>query len=180
LGDKTIIIINKVKLKNQKNLIKSSYGFSIIELMVVVIILSLIILGLVSIFSGGMRSWVSGESQLEAQRNARQAMDRMVRELRLSERVIISQDHKIKTSIPDLNGTGGPGYYVTYYLDGDSVKRKTEIGGPSSTNILIDDVLNLDFTYPKSSRVNILLEIDVDHDNAADISLNTAVNFRNF
>ena len=171
----------KIKLKNQKNLIKSSYGFSIIELMVVVVILGLIILGLVSIFSGGVRSWISGESQLKAQRNARQAMDYMVRELRLSERVIISQDHTIKTFIPDLNGTGGPGYHVTYYLDGDSVKRKIEISpGGSTTNILIDDVLNLDFTYPKSSRVNILLEIDGDHDNAVDISLTTAVNFRNF
>ena len=167
----------KLKLLNLK---KNKNGFSIIELMVVVVILGLIILGLVSIFSGGVRSWISGESQLKAQRNARQAMDYMVRELRLSERVIISHDHTIKTSIPDLNGTGDPGYHVTYYLDGDSVKREIEIGGSSTTNILIDDVLNLDFTYPKSSRANILLQIDADHDNRADISLSTAVDFRNF
>lgn len=171
----------KYRKTKQLNIKKHQNGFSIIELMVVVVILGLIILGLVSIFSGGVRSWISGESQLKAQRNARQAMDYMVRELRLSERVIISQDHTIKTFIPDLNGTGGPGYHVTYYLDGDSVKRKIEISpGGSTTNILIDDVLNLDFTYPKSSRVNILLEIDGDHDNAVDISLTTAVNFRNF
>jgi len=161
------------------NITKNQKGFSIVELMVVVVIISLITLGLVSLFSGGMRSWVSGGSQLEAQRNARQAMDRMVKELRLSERVIISQDHKIKTSIPDLNGTGSH-YHVEYSWSGTAhtpVYRKIEPGG---TNILIDDVLNLDFSYPKSSRANILLEIDVDHDNLPDISLNTAVNFRNF
>lgn len=179
--------MNKVKLKNQKNLIKSSYGFSIIELMVVVVILSLIILGLVSIFSGGMRSWVSGGSQLEAQRNARQAMDYMVRELRHSDGLIGGQSHihKIKVSIPDLNGTSSS-YNVKYSWSGtahDPVWRHRSPPGPGGgQNILIDDVLNLEFTYPypKSPRVNILLEIDVDHDNAADISLTTAVDFRNF
>lgn len=164
------------------NITKNQKGFSIVELMVVVVIISLITLGLVSLFSGGMHSWVSGGYQLEAQRNARQAMDRMVKELRLSESVIISDDDKVKVSIPDLTGAGGPGYHVTYYLkNGDSVYRKKEIGaGGSTDNILINDVLNLEFTYPKSSRINILLEVDVDHDNLADISLNTAVNLRNF
>jgi len=64
-----------LKLKKHQN------GLSIIELMVVVIILSLITLGLVTIFSGGIRSWITAQSQLKAQRNARQAMDRMVKEL---------------------------------------------------------------------------------------------------
>lgn len=169
----------KFRKIKQLNITKNQKGFSIVELMVVVVILSLITLGLVSLFSGGMRSWVSGGSQLEAQRNARQAMDRMVKELRLSERVIISDDDKVKVSIPDLTGAGGPGYHVTYYLkNGNSVYRKVD--SPEGENILIDDVLNLQFTYPKTSRINILLEIDVDNDNRADISLNTAVNLRNF
>ncbi len=86
----------------------------------------------------------------------------------------------MKAFIPDLNGTYGPGgYHVTYYLDGDSVKRKKEIGGVDRTNILIDDVLKLEF-FPESSRINILPEMDVDHDKQADISLNTEVNLRNF
>ncbi len=71
-------MINRIlpKLKKQ---FKIPFGFSLIELMVVVTILALIILGLVSLFSGGLRSPVTGNAQLEAQRNARQAMDRMVR-----------------------------------------------------------------------------------------------------
>ena len=173
----------KYRKIKQLSIKKHQNGFSIIELMVVVGIISLITLGLVALFSGGVRSYISGDSQLEAQRNARQAMDYMVRELRLSERVIISQDHKIKTSIPDLNGTGGPGYHVEYSWSGnlhDPIYRKIEPAGPGGTNILIDNVLNLKFNYPKASRINILLEIDVDHDEHADISLHTAVNFRNF
>jgi len=170
----------KIKLLNFK---KNKNGFSIIELMVVVVILSLIVLGLVSIFSGGMRSWISGESQLEAQRNARQAMDIMVRELRLSKIVKTNNLHNVKVTIPELNGAGS-GYDVSYSWSGtthDPVNRIiTSGGGGTSTNILIDDVLKLEFTYPKTSRINILLEIDVDHDKKADISLDTAVNLRNF
>jgi len=168
----------KIKLLNFK---KNKNGFSIIELMVVVVILSLIILGLVSIFSGGMRSWVSGESQLKAQRNARQAMDKMVRELRISKIVKTKNLHNVEVTIPELNGAGS-GYDVSYSWSGtahDPINRIVT-SGSGGTNILIDDVLKLEFTYPKTSRINILLEIDADHDNQADISLNTAVNLRNF
>ena len=160
--------------------IKNKKGVSLIELLIVITILGIVILGLVTFFTGGTRSWIAGQSQLTAQRNARQAMDQMVRELRHSDGLIISQDDKVKVSIPDLTGAGGPGYHVTYYLkNGDSVYRKKEVGG-STDNILIDDVLNLEFTYPEDFRIDILLEIDVDHDNYADISLNTSVNIRNF
>lgn len=168
----------KIKLKNQKNLIKSSYGFSIIELMVVVIIIGLITLGLVALFSGGVRSWISGESQLEAQRNARQAMDSMVRELRHAKSVVISDDeYSIVATIPTLNGSVQ--YNVTYSWSGtphDPLNRTKSDG----TNVVINDVLNLQFISTKSSRVNILLSIDMDNDFVADITLNTAVNFRNF
>ena len=163
-----------LKLKKHQN------GLTIIELMVVVIILSLITLGLVTIFSGGIRSWITAQSQLKAQRNARQAMDRMVKELRLSESVKTSNLHNIEVTIPELIGVGS-GYDVSYSWSGtvhDPVNRVITSGG-GGTNILIDNVLKLEFDH-KSSRVNILLQIDVDHDNSADISLSTSVDFRNF
>jgi len=170
-----MIKIKLLKLKLSKN------GFSLIELMMVVVILSIITLGLVSLFSGSLRSWISGDSQLMAQRNARQAMDRMVRELRLSEIVKISTPYNIEVTIPDL-GVPGSGYDVSYSWSGtahDPLNRIVTSGG-GGTNIVIDDVLNLKFSYLKTSRVNILLEIDRDNDDSADISLITAVNFRNF
>jgi len=57
-------------------------GFTLIELMVVVVILGLITIGLTTFFGGGMRSWISGQFQLTAQRNTRIALDRMVKEIR--------------------------------------------------------------------------------------------------
>lgn len=172
-------IMFRIVLKKQKKLIKSPYGFSLIELMVVIGILAFITLGLVALFSGGVRSYVSGDSQLEAQRNARQAMDYMVRELRHAKKVISWNEHSVKVEIPPLDGSAG--YQVTYSWSGvpyDPINRSITSGG---TNILINNVLGLKFDNPKSSQINIVwLKIDFDRDGAADISLNTAVNLRNF
>ena len=171
------MILKKFYSKNQR-------GLSLIEMMVVVVILGFIVLGLVTFFTGGTKSWVAGQSQLTAQQNARQAMDRMVREIRHGDTVLNSQDHRVKVNIPNLTGAGGSKYHVTYSLEnGDSVERKTEIGTLSRT-ILIDVVLNLRFDYPdsgnpKKSWVNILLEVDVDSDGNPDITLHSKAKLRN-
>lgn len=173
--------MNRLNIKNQK-------GFSLIEMMVVVVILGLIVLGLVTFFTGGAKSWVSGQYQLTAQRNARQAMDRMVREIREGKNIISSSDgDTIVVSIPNFD-TAVPDDYdeVTYSLFGTTIRR--------GTISLIDNVLSGEdiFKYydnngievfsPNStvSKVHILLEVDVDDDGNPDITLNTNVNLRNF
>jgi prepilin-type N-terminal cleavage/methylation domain-containing protein len=164
-------------LKKQEKRLKLPSGFSLIELMVVVAILALITLGLVAIFSGGVRSYITGNAQLESQRNTRQAMDRMVRELRHGKRVLNYSPHSIEVRIPDIDGASG--YNVTYSWSGtpyDPLERTTS----GVTNQVINDVLNLQFDNTTSPRINILLEVDAERDGRADISLNTAVNLRNF
>ena len=169
---------------------KNKKGFSLIEMMVVVVILGLIVLGLVTFFTGGVKSWVAGQSQLTAQRNARQAMDRMVREIREGKNVKTgSDDDTIIVSIPNLGSELA--YDVTYDLSGTTIVR---IKG--TTNLLIDNVLTeggesifkyynsigTEVTSPDSnvSKVHINLKVDVDGDNNPDITLNTDVNLRNF
>ena len=113
-------------------LISNKKGFSLIELMVVVVILGLMVLGLVTFFTGGARSWISGQSQLEAQRNARQAMDIMVREMREGKSVS-GTTTSVTVDIPALGSD--PEDSVTYTWSGtpgDPINRK---GNP-----LIDDV----------------------------------------
>jgi len=167
----------KIFLKKQKKHLKLSFGFSLIELMVVVAILALITLGLVALFSGGVRSYITGNAQLESQRNTRQAMDRMVRELRHGRRVSSWDTHSITVQIPEIDGVAG--YQVTYAWSGtqfDSLQRTVS----GVTTPFVDDVLNLEFDNTKSNRINILLEVDVEQDGRADISLNTAVTLRNY
>ena len=171
-------MLKKIYIKNQK-------GFSLIEMMVVVVILGLIVLGLVTFFTGGAKSWVAGQSQLTAQRNARQAMDRMVREIREGKNIIndlvdISDADTIVVFIPDLGSKLA--YKATYDLSGTTVQR--------NSNPLIDNVQSLVFTYfdnsgnsvapENASKVHIDLKVDVDKDGKPDVTLNTDVNLRNY
>ena len=162
-----------------KKKFKSISGFTLIELIIVVVILSFVVLGLVTIFSGGVRSYISGNAQLEAQRNARQAMDRMVRELRHGKSIEGSDpDGKsVKVKIPVIKNE--PAYEVTYSWSGVKHAPLKRIVSGNETP-LIDNVLNLEFDSSTTSRIKILLEVDFDKDSNPDISLNTAVTLRNF
>jgi len=163
-------------------------GMTLIELMVTMVILSIIILGLVVFFSSGVRSWITGQYQLEAQRNARQAMESMVREIRHGE--IVKKDGSTSTSIifnTPFNGSPD----IRYHLN-----NGTGILYRNTTNPIIDDVLSLSFTYldntdnvidtsdlefsNKVSKIHINLQVDVDGDNKPDITLNSDIDLRNF
>lgn len=167
-------MIKFLYIKKQKKSIllynKQQRGFSLIELMVVVVILGIVVLGLATFFMGGTKSWVAGQSQLEAQRNARQAMDIMVREIRHGELVTDGSTNNIAVDIPALGSKSA--YNVTYNLSGTNINRN---GNP-----LINNVKKLEFAYPDVSKVHIILEVDVDDDGNPDITLNTDVNLRNY
>lgn len=163
-----------MKIKN--NVVKNENGFSLIELMVVLVILSLIILGLVTFFGGGVRSWISGDNQLRSQREARMAMDMMAKEIRLGQSVTGSPDHhSITVNVPELGSTDA--YSVTFSwsgTDGDALRRVVN-GTP---NDLLADIYNIEFDISEN-RVDILLQMDLDDDGKPDISLDTDVYLRN-
>ena len=152
---------------------KNQKGFTLIEMMVVVAILGVIVLGLVTFFTGGAKSWVSGQYQLTAQRNARQAMDRMVREIREGNNFAIGAGNDSVTISYLSSFDKDP---VTYKLSGTVIER--EVNSVSSP--LINNVKTLSFTSTDSSKVHVTLEVDVDNDGNPDITLNTNVNLRNF
>ncbi len=176
-------MIKFIYTKKQKKFIllynKQQRGFSLIELMIVVVILGLITLGLVTFFMGGTKSWVAGQSQLEAQRNARQAMDRMVRKIREASNIKENSTlYKVIFKTPWVDNL----YYSWSGNKWDSVFE--------GTNPLISNVQSLTFTYfdssgnsvvPESaSKVHIDLKVDVDKDDKPDITLNSDVSLRNY
>jgi len=170
---------------------KNKKGFSLIEMMVVVVILGLIVLGLVTFFTGGAKSWVAGQSQLAAQRNARQAMDRMVREIREGEEVKSGSGIDIIVAIPEFKtdtSTTIPAYDVTYSLVGTTIMRGT---APLIDNLISGESIfkyynsiGTEVTSPDTdsnvSKVHLNLKVDVDKDGKPDVTLNTDVNLRNF
>jgi len=161
----------KKEIKNIKKLKTMNKGMTLIELMAVVAILSFIILGLVTFFTGGTRSWITGQGQLKAQREARQVMDRIVREIREGKSATcIDSPPSITVDFPDSINTNS----VTFAKSGDIVYRNT------LSNSLIENVKTFDVSCVDNSKLNILLEIDVDNDDKADISLEPDINLRNY
>ena len=169
-------------------MIKTQKGMTLIELMVTMVIFSIIILGLVVFFSGGVKSWISGQYQLEAQRNARQAMESMVREIRHGRTVEDTSDSISIVFVTPFDGSPE----INYHLDtasGIGILYR-------NTNPIIDDVQSLSFTYldnadnviptsdlefsNKVSKIHIELQVDVDGDKNPDITLNSDIDLRNF
>ena len=174
-------------IKKNKNKINRK-GFSLIEMMVVVGILSFMVIGGVTFFTGGARSWIAGQNQLKAQREARMAMDIMVKEIREGKSVVAgSYENGVIISFPAALGGG----IVSFELIGNSVKR-------NGVNTLIDNVPEdgLFFTYfdneeheivgnpTQASKLRIELQVDVDGDMSSggnpDIIIKTEVNLRNY
>ena len=177
-------------IRKNKNKINRK-GFSLIELMVVVTILSFMVLGLVTFFTGGARSWISGQNQLKAQREARMTMDSMVREIREGKSVVTgSYENGVIISFPAALSEDHVVTYVTFELIGNSIIR-------NGVNTLIDNIPEggLFFTYfddeeqgvgdpTKASKLRIVLQVDVDGDMSSggnpDIIIETEVNLRNY
>ncbi|PKP55613.1 hypothetical protein CVT91_15225, partial [Candidatus Atribacteria bacterium HGW-Atribacteria-1] len=107
----------------------------------------------------------------------RQAIDRMVREIRHGEVVTTGTTTSITVTIPALGSEST--YNVTYSWSGNTWDPINRIVS-SGTNPLINNVQNLHFTYPDTSKVHILLEVDFDKDNNPDVTLNSDVNLRNY
>jgi prepilin-type N-terminal cleavage/methylation domain-containing protein len=163
-------------------------GFSLIEMMVVVVILGVIILALVTFFTGGTKSWVAGQSQLKAQREARQAIDRMVREIREGNEIKSNSDsYSVTVYIPPFPIEGIDERYVFYALSGTTLQRdgnplidNVQINGESIFKYYNNDGTEVNPPDSTVSKVHINLKVDVDKDNNPDITLNTDVNLRNF
>ena len=175
------------KLNNIFFNIKNQKGFSLIEMMVVVAILGIIILGLVTFFTGGTRSWVIGQHQLEAQRNARLSMDRMVKEIREGKNITGGSETSITVLVPhfDVDGNIDSNYSVTYALNDTTIQRGSN---PLIENVLTGEAIfkyynsDAEVTSPDAtvSKIHINLKVDVDKDDAPDITLNADVDLRNY
>ncbi len=167
--------------------LKKEKGFSLIEMMVVVVILGLIVLGLVTFFTGGTKSWVAGQYQLAAQRNARQAMDRMVREIREASDIIANSTTSKEINFntpwgPNLNYSWSGKKWDPVFEDINSLINNVQI-----LTFQYFDILDVEVALPlteetasKISKVHIDLKVDVDKDNNPDVTLNTEVKLRNF
>jgi len=117
-------------------------GYTLTELLVAMAMLALVLSGVYTLQRQGLYSYMMGSAKVEAQQNARVALDLMIRELRSATSVTA-------TAAGDLTFVDQNGVTLRYNLNGTALQR-TENGVVS---ILIGGVQNLTLTYRDSSGV---------------------------
>ncbi len=154
-------------------------GFSLAELLVSLAVLGLVLAGVFALLHSGVRAYSWGAARLEAQRSARVALERMVKELREAGydptgagiAPIVAATPDLVAFQRDLNGNGvvdPTRERVTFLLrSGESVLRRDAGGGAQP---IIEGVRRFTLTYVDRSgapttdpariaRVRISLEV---------------------
>ena len=123
-------------------------GFTLAELLVVIAVTGLIMAGLASLLISGQQSYLQGSNQVEAQQNARVAIEPMMQEVRgagynptnATFDAVTAQSASGFTLQNDWNGNGGiepgisvtvggitRGEQVTYSLSGTTLRRQESV-----------------------------------------------------
>ena len=123
-------------------------GISLVEMMVTVAIFAVLVGALYSGFSAGSISWRTYENNIATQREARQALLNMRRELREASGISITQDSDSATISFTRTDVGG----VTYSWSttgGDANKIIRQFGGVDT--VLANSISALSFTSDATS-----------------------------
>jgi len=129
-------------------------GFSLAELLVVTAVLGLVMAAVIAIQQKGQQAYIYGSTRVEAQQNARVALDRITRELRSAQQINLlpsNTDLTFTVCSPDIMASCSP-VSVQYQLSGTNLNRIS--GG--STETLIGGVRagGLSMTYCKTWVIN--------------------------
>lgn len=119
-------------------------GFSLIELILVIVILSIIAAIGSRMLSGGFNAYFTGRDIIDAEWQGRYAMQRMSRDLR-NVRTATTGDLSI-SSLTQITFTDNSANVITYARNGNTLERN---GQP-----LADGVTDLTFNYLQADGIN--------------------------
>jgi len=117
-------------------------GFTLTELIVALAVLGMVLGGVYTLQQQGLYSYMMGSAKVEAQQNARVALDLMVRELRSATSVTA-------IGVGDFTFVDQNGVTIRYNLTGTNLQRTAN----AVVDVLIGGVQNLTLTYRDSSGV---------------------------
>ena len=120
-----------------RHILRDQRGFSLAELLMVTAVLGLVMAAVIAIQQKGQEVYTYGSNRIEAQQNARVALDLMTRELR-SAQSIVTLGGAGDVTFRDQNNTE-----VQYQLSGTNLNRIS--GGTTAT--IIGGVQTLTMTY---------------------------------
>ena len=119
-------------------LARDQRGFTLAELLIVIAVLGVMLTGLLAVQMQGQQSYLIGSHRVEAQQNARIALELMIRELRSATSVTAIPSANNMTFV-DENGT-----QIQYQLAGTTINRTA---GPSGADPLIGGVTTFNLTF---------------------------------
>lgn len=120
-------------------LLRNQRGFSLAELLVVTAVLGLVLSAVIVLQQKGQQLYIYSSNRVEAQQNARVALDLMTRELRSAQQIVTLG------SASDVTFLNQDSTQVQYQLSGANLNRIS--GGTTAT--VIGGVQTLAFTYCK-------------------------------
>jgi prepilin-type N-terminal cleavage/methylation domain-containing protein len=141
-------------------------GYTLVELLTVLVILGVVLAGLTAMFHAGMRAEMRANKELDAQQNARAALDRMRRELHCASEISAPNGTAVATMTVTLPATcPGSDTTVTYATASVGTNRwELTRAGDSGTPVRVADYLTsgTPFTYyvPASGTLG-RLEVDI-------------------
>jgi prepilin-type N-terminal cleavage/methylation domain-containing protein len=149
----------------------SERGYSLTELITAMVILGIVLGALTAMFQAGMTAQVRANKELDAQRNARAALDRMRRELHCANAISAPNGTAVATVVVTLpTACPGSDTTVTYTATNVATNRwSLARTGSSGTPVDVADYLTSGtiFTYyvPASGtlgRLRVDLPVDLD------------------
>jgi prepilin-type N-terminal cleavage/methylation domain-containing protein len=132
-------------------------GFTLIEMLVSMALLSVIVLIAARLFQQGSQAWTSGTQRTEINITGRTLADFMAREIAQAVKDEANSAHEFNcnggsitfTVLRDPSqGAGAPDPLITYSFAGNSVNR--QISSPAQSATLADGIDNVTFTLPAS------------------------------
>jgi len=118
-------------------------AFTLVEMIITILLISVLSFGIAYIFMEGFRTYVFNRNIIGLRSEARMGLKRMTSEIKLAESITVtsSTDFSIDADVDD----NGAAETVRYYLDGTNLRRQKD-AVPDPGNILLVDVDSVTFT----------------------------------
>ncbi|MDK2820105.1 MAG: hypothetical protein PWP31_70 [Clostridia bacterium] len=155
-------------------------GFTLLEAVLSACLMAIVMTAALSILGNGLKWWQHSWDSIDAQQNARVALERMVNEISCAKTIVNGSNEEV------LILEDGVGNQFKYQLDGTNLQKAVKNKGSLSFggyNLLAYGVKDLKFTYsqpdnPENSKVVTIHIVTTDEKEEQDFSITTSVALR--
>ena len=141
-------VITKFEFRNSKfeipQPVKGKDGFTLIEIILVLVIIGILAGILIEPFRQGVKSYIGIETRADLTSQAREATVRIVREMRNIQKKANDKPNITSADATSITFVDNRGITISFSLSGSTVLR--------DTNILADKLSSLDFRYFKGDN----------------------------